>query len=67
MEKIEKEITLKEYLRTNGVAEGEVEKWVDTNLILLPLNTLLKILIFYWDDFDFYDYRLYPEFKILHQ
>jgi hypothetical protein len=27
MEKIEKEITLKEYLSTNGVAEGEVEKW----------------------------------------
>jgi hypothetical protein len=63
MVKIEKEITLKEYLRTNGVAEGEVEKWKH-KFNLTTSEHLVKDLIFYWGDFDFYDYRLYPEFKL---
>jgi hypothetical protein len=63
MVKIEQEITLEEYLRTNGVAEGEVEKWKH-KFNLTTSEHLVKDLIFYWGDFDFYDYRLYPEFKL---
>jgi hypothetical protein len=63
MVKIEKEITLKEYLRTNGVAEGEVEKWKH-KFNLTTSEHFVKDLIFYWGDFDFHDYRLYPEFKL---
>jgi hypothetical protein len=63
MVKIEQEITLKEYLRTNGVAEGEVEKWKH-KFNLTTSEHFVKDLIFYWGDFDFYDYRLYPEFKL---
>jgi len=63
MEKIEKDITLDEYLRTNGVAEGEVKKWVEKYNIPIS-NHFVKDKIFYWDDYDFYDYRIFPEFKI---
>ena len=63
MEKIEKEITLKEYLSTNGVAEGEVEKWKH-KFNLATSKHFVKDTIFYWDDFDFYDYKPFPEFKM---
>ena len=63
MEQIEKDITLDEYLRTNGVAEGEVKKWVEKYNIPISKH-YVKDTIFYWDDFDFYNYRIYPEFKI---
>lgn len=63
MEKIEKEIVLEEYLRDNGVAEGEVLKWRDKfNLKTSP--KIVKDRIFYWGDFDFFDYSPFPEFKM---
>ena len=63
LEQIEKDITLEEYLRTNGVAEGEVKKWVEKYNIPIS-NHYVKDKIFYWDDFDFYDYKLFSEFKM---
>ena len=63
MEIIEKEITLEEYLSTNGVAEGEVYKWRE-KYNLKTSNHFVVDQIFYWGDYDFYDYRLYPEFKL---
>jgi len=63
MIKIEKEITLYEYLRTNGMAEGEVLKWRDKFNITTSKHTV-KDKIFYWGDYDFFDYSPYPEFKM---
>ena len=63
MTKIEKEITLDEYLRTNGMAEGEVLKWRDKFNITTSKHTV-KDKIFYWGDYDFFDYSPYPEFKM---
>ena len=63
MEQIEKDITLDEYLRTNGVAETEVKKWV-VKYNIPTSEHFIKDTIFYWDDFDFYDYKLFPEFKM---
>lgn len=63
LKKIEKEITLENYLRTNGVAEGEVLKWKNK----YSLNTSkspVKDLIFYWDGFDFFDYKVHEDFKV---
>lgn len=63
MEKIEKEITLDEYLRTGGVAEGEVLKW--KNKFDIPTSDHpVKDLIFYWGGFDFFDYSPFAEFKM---
>ena len=63
MENIEKDITLDEYLRTNGVAEDEVKKWVDKYNIPISKH-FVKDTIFYWGDFDFFDYQIFPEFKM---
>jgi FkbM family methyltransferase len=63
MKKIEKEITLEEYLSTNGVAEGEVFKWTKK----FPLKTsehCVKDKIFYWENFDFFNVSPFPEFKM---
>lgn len=63
MEKIEKEITLNEYLRTNGMAEGEVLKW--KNKFNIPTsNHPVKDKIFYWGDYDFFNYSPFPDFKM---
>jgi hypothetical protein len=63
MEKIEKEITLEEYLGTNGMAEGEVLKW--KNKFNIPTsNHPVKDKIFYWGDYDFFNYSPFPEFKL---
>jgi len=63
MLKVEKEITLEEYLRTDGVAEGEVFKW--KNKFNIPIsNHPVKDKIFYWGNFDFFDYSPFPEFKL---
>ena len=63
MMKIEKEITLDEYLRTNGMAEGEVLKWRDKFNITTSKHTV-KDKIFYWGNYDFFNYSPYPEFKM---
>jgi hypothetical protein len=63
MKKIESEITLDEYLRTNGMAEGEVLKW--KNKYGIPASEHpVKDEIFYWGDFDFFNYSPFPEFKM---
>lgn len=63
MVKIEREITKEEYLRTNGVAEGEVMKW--KNKFNIPTSEhYIQDSIFYWDDYDFFDYQIFSEFKI---
>jgi hypothetical protein len=63
MERIEKEITLDEYLGTNGMAEGEVLKW--KNKFNIPTSDHpVKDKIFYWGDYDFFNYSPFSEFKI---
>ena len=63
MKKIEKEITLKEYLSTNGVAEGEVLKWKN-KFNIYGSDTPVKDKIFYWKDYDFFDYSPVKDFKM---
>ena len=63
MNKIEKEITLDEYLSTNGVAEGEVFKWKKKFKIYGSENPV-KDKIYYWKDYDFFDYSPFKEFKM---
>ena len=63
MEKIEKDITLEEDLGTNWVAEGEVIKWRD-KYNLTTSDHLVVDKIFYWDDYDFFNYSPFPEFKM---
>jgi hypothetical protein len=63
MTKIEKEITLEEYLGTNGMAEGEVLKW--KNKFNIPVSDHpVKDKIFYWGDYDFFNYSPFNEFKM---
>lgn len=63
MNKIEKEITLDEYLSTNGVAEGEVLKWKRKFKIYGSENPV-KDKIYYWKDYDFFNYSPFKEFKM---
>jgi hypothetical protein len=63
MKKIEKEITLREYLSTNGVAEGEVLKWKN-KFGLYGSDTPVKDKIYYWKDYDFFDYSPTKDFKM---
>jgi FkbM family methyltransferase len=63
MKKIEKEITLENYLSTNGVAEGEVFKWKNKFNIHGSENPV-KDKIYYWKDFDFFDYSPSRDFKM---
>lgn len=63
MEKIEKEITLEQYLSTNGVAEGEVFKWKN-KFNISGSEHPVRDLIYYWKDYDFFDYSPNPDFKV---
>ena len=63
MKKIEKEITLDNYLSTNGVAEGEVLKWKN-KFNLNGSETPVKDKIYYWKDYDFFDYSPVKDFKL---
>jgi hypothetical protein len=63
MKQIEKEITLNEYLSTNGVAEGEVYKW-KKKFDIYGSDTPVKDKIYYWKDFDFFDYSPVKDFKM---
>ena len=63
MGKIEKEITLKNYLSTDGVAEGEVLKWKN-KFNLKGSETPVKDKIYYWKDYDFFDYSPTKDFKM---
>lgn len=63
MTKIEKEITLDEYLRTNGMAEGEVLKWRD-KFNIKTSNHKVKDMIFYWENFNFFNYSPFSDFKM---
>lgn len=61
--KISEEITLNEYLRTNGVAEGEVLKW--KNKFNIPTKGHpVKDKIYLYEDKDFFDYGLDNDYKI---
>lgn len=62
MKKIEKEITLDEYISTNGVAEGEVLKWTKKHELKIS-NHCVKDKIFYWENFDFFNISPFEEFK----
>lgn len=63
MELIEKEITLENYLKGNGVAEGEVLKW-RTKFNLKTSSKIIKDRIFYWSDYDFFNMSPFDEFKM---
>jgi FkbM family methyltransferase len=63
MKKIEKEITLEEYLSTNGVAEGEVYKW-KKKFKLHGSEFPVRDKIYYWKDYDFFDYSPVKDFKM---
>lgn len=63
LKKIEKEISLKEYLSTNGFAEDEVMKW--TKKFGLKISDYpIKDKIYYWGDINYFDYSPYPDFKM---
>jgi hypothetical protein len=62
MKLIEKEIELETFLETNGMAEGEVLKWKN-KFGLKTSDHPVTDLIFYWGDYDFFDYRIYDDFK----
>lgn len=61
--KVEKEITLKEYLRTNGVAEGEVQKWMD-KFNLTSSDKFVEDEIFFFGEHDFHNYSPFKDFKM---
>jgi hypothetical protein len=61
--KVEKEITLEEYLSTNGVAEGEVQKWMK-KFNLKNSEKTVQDMIFFFEDYDFFNHSPYPEFKM---
>lgn len=63
MKKIEKEITLEDYLSTNGVAEGEVFKW-KKKFNIHGSEHPVKDKIFYWKDYDFFNYSPFQDFKM---
>ena len=63
MKEIEKEITLENYLSTNGVAEGEVYKWKQ-KFKIYGSDKPVKDKIYYWKDFDFFDYSPSVDFKM---
>lgn len=62
MVNIEKEIQLNEYLSTNGVAEGEVLKWVKKYDIKISEHPV-KDKIFYWEGFELFNYSPFSDFK----
>lgn len=62
MEKIVPEISLENYLSTNGVAEGEVLKWKN-KFNLASSNHAVKDKIYYWKDYDFFDHSPIKDFK----
>ena len=63
MQNIEKEITLEKYLSTNGVAEGEVLKWIKKYKIK-NTGEPIRDVIYYWNNYDFFNVSPFPEFKM---
>ena len=57
------EIKVEEYLRTNGVAEGEVLKWINKFDIKISDHPV-KDKIFYFENFDFFNYSPFEDFKM---
>jgi hypothetical protein len=63
MQKVTDVIILEDYLKVNGVAEGEALKW--TTLFPIKISkTPVKDKIFYWKDKGFFDYSLNPNYKM---
>ena len=63
MEKIEKEIVLENYLFSNGVAEGQVLNW-KKKFDIKGSEFSVRDKIFYWKDYDFFDYSPIKDFKL---
>jgi hypothetical protein len=63
MEDIESEIRLEEYLRTNGVAEGEVLKWTKKYDIKISEHPI-KDKVYYWENVDFFNLSPFEDFKM---
>lgn len=63
MKIIENEIQLEEYIRTNGVAEGEVLKWIQKYDIKIS-DVPIRDRVFYWENFDFFNLSPFDEFKL---
>lgn len=63
IKKIEQEITLPEYLRTSGVAEGEVLKW-QNKFNLQSSKVLVQDKVYFWRDVDMFDYSPHKDFKL---
>lgn len=63
MNKVLDKIDLNTYLNSNGVAEGQALKWTKE----LPISikkTPIKDKVYYWEDYDFFDYSKTPEYKL---
>ena len=60
---IENEIQKTEYIRTNGVAEGEVLKWTKKYDLKISENCV-KDKIFYWENFEFFNVSPFEDFKM---
>lgn len=63
IEQIQYEISLKEYLSTNGFAEDEVIKWTKKLNIKIS-NHIIKDKIYFWGETNFFDYSPFPDFKM---
>lgn len=62
MKKIVNEIDLQTYLSADGVAEGQVLRW--KNKFNIGTGEYpVRDKIFYWQDFDFFDYKISKDFK----
>lgn len=56
-------IDKKTYLDTNGVAEGQALKWAK-EIPLKISNYPIKDKIYYWEDYDFFDYSKCPDYRL---
>ena len=62
MEKIVSEISLDDYLNTNGIAESEVLKWTKKYPIQIS-EIPIKDRIYHWENVNFFDYSKSDKFK----
>ena len=63
MKKIVKDITLQRFLDKNWMAEGHALQWVYDHGLTVSTYPL-KDEVFYWKDYDFYDYSKDSRYKL---
>jgi FkbM family methyltransferase len=63
MKKIVDNIDLDEYLKSNGVAEGQALKWANEVPLKISKHPV-KDKIYYWEDTDFFNYSKNPNYKL---